>query len=56
MHVYRYTNILTYIGGKSAATSCALARIVPNLEGPKQDRRGLLMKVVTSIALYAALI
>ena len=44
----------TYIGGKYAATSCALARIMPNLEGPKQERRLLLIKVVTSIAVYAA--
>ena len=27
---------------------------MPNLGGPKQERRRLLMKVVTSIAIYAA--
>ena len=40
---------LMYIGGK-----CALARIMPNLGGPKQERKRLLMKVVTSIAIFAA--
>ena len=45
---------LTYIGGKCAATSCSLARIMSNIGGPKQERRLLLMKVVTSVALYGA--
>ena len=45
---------LTYIGVKCAATSCALARIMSNLGGPKKERRWLLVKVVTSIAIYAA--
>ena len=42
---------LTYIDGKCAATSYALVQRMPNLEGPKQQRRWLLMKVVTSIAI-----
>ena len=44
---------LTYIGGKCAATSCALARIMPNLGGNRRKRLRLLIKVVTSIAIYA---
>ena len=43
----------TYIGEKWVATSCALARIIPNVGGSKQERRRLLMKVVTLIAIYA---
>ena len=38
------------------ATSCELALIMPNLGGPKQKRRWLLMTVVTLITIYAALI
>ena len=45
---------LTYISGKCAATSYALARIMPNLGGPKLKRRLILMKVVTSTAKYSA--
>ena len=44
---------LTYIGGKCVATLYALARIMPNLGCPKQERRLLLMKVVTSIAIHS---
>ena len=47
---------LTYIGGKCAATSYGLARIMPNQGGPKQERSWLLMKVVTSFAIYSVLI
>ena len=36
---------LTYIDGKCATISCALARIMPNLGGPK---------VVISISIYVA--
>ena len=43
---------LTYIGGKCAATTCALARIIPNLVGSKQKRKQLLMSVLTSIGIY----
>ena len=47
---------LTYIGGKSEAISCTLARIISNLRGPKQKRKRYLLKIVTSIEIYAALI
>ena len=45
---------LAYIDEKCALTLCAFTRIMPNLGGPIQERRRLLMKVVTSIVLYAA--
>ena len=45
---------LTYIGSKYTATSYTLARIMPNIGGPKQKRSWLPMKVVTSIVIYAA--
>lgn len=45
---------LTYISRKCAAATGALARIMPNLGGPRQEKRQLLMRVVRSIALYAA--
>ena len=40
---FTFREHLTYIGGKCATTSCALAQIMRNLGGPKQDRRRLLM-------------
>ena len=45
---------LTYMGGNCTLTSCVLARVMPNLGGPKQERRWLLIMVVTLIAIYAA--
>lgn len=39
---------------KAARVSASLARIMPNIGGPRQDRRTLLSSVVSSIMLYAA--
>ena len=44
---------LTYIIRKCAGTTRALACIMPNLGGPSQEKKQLLMSVVISIALYA---
>lgn len=38
---------------KAAKMASALARIMPNVGGPRQDRRKLLASVVTSVLIYA---
>jgi len=43
-----------YVSQRSAKASKALSRIMPNVGGPSQGRRRLLVSVVTSIMLYAA--
>lgn len=47
---------LKYAGEKCVRTSRALARIMPNIGGPRQSRRALLAKVTASVALYGATI
>lgn len=47
---------LTYVSDICASTTDALARFMPNLSGPRQMRRLLLMGVVRAIVLHAALI
>jgi len=43
-----------YCSEKAAKIQTALSRIMPNIVGPKQERRMLLTKVVSSVLLYAA--
>ena len=50
----KYLQVIIDNSLQHAATSCALARIMPNLGDPRQERRRLLMKLVTSIVIYAA--
>lgn len=42
------------VAAKGAKVGAALARLMPNIGGPKQARRTLLATVITSILLYAA--
>lgn len=50
----RFDEHLRIYSDKAAGVTTALARIMPNIEGPRQSRRGLLSSVTTSILLYAA--
>lgn len=43
-----------YCSEKAAKVQGALSRILPNIGGPKQERRLLLTRVVSSVLLYAA--
>lgn len=49
-----YREHIVYAGDKAARLQSALAGILPNTGGPRQGRRLLLAKVVTSAILYAA--
>ena len=50
----RFDEHLQIASAKAGAVLNALARIMPNIGGPRQARRKLLTSVVTSVMLYAA--
>ena len=50
----RFDEHLEIAGVKAARVTSALARIMPNIGGPRQSRRKLLSSVVSSTILYAA--
>lgn len=50
----RFDEHLRIASSKAGAVCNALARIMPNIGGPRQARRKLLSSVVTSVMLYAA--
>lgn len=50
----RFDDHLRIVSAKAGAVCNALARIMPNIGGPRQARRKLLSTVVTSVMLYAA--
>jgi hypothetical protein len=43
-----------YVSDKAAIVNTALSRLMPNIGGPRQNRRRLLASVVTSVLLYGA--
>ena len=45
---------LKYAGGKAGKAETAIARILPNVGGPRQSRRKVITNVTTSILLYGA--
>lgn len=45
---------ITYTCEKAANATSALSRMMPNIGGPRQSRRMVISRVVTSILLYAA--
>lgn len=45
---------IEYCSEKAARMQMALSRMLPNIGGPKQERRLLLARVVSSVLLYAA--
>lgn len=53
-HRLNFREHLTYAGDKAKRVGAALARLMPNIGGPKQPIRKLLASVNTSILMYAA--
>lgn len=50
----RFNGHLQYASSKAAKVATALARIMPNIGGPRQHRRKLLSSVIALILLYGA--
>ena len=53
-HRLNFKDHLRYVGEKASRAAKALARIMPNIGGPRQPIRNLLASVNTSILMYAA--
>lgn len=48
----KYKTHIEHVAGKAAKVATALARLMPNIGGPRQPRRRLLASVVTSVLTY----
>lgn len=51
---WKFDKHFEYVGAKVAKVSRALCRLMPNLRGPRENKRRLYAYVVTSMAMYAA--